>query len=303
MTARIPVKIRQLQYFLAAARTLHFSRAAEELFVTQPTLSHQIAELEAQLGTPLFDRTAKSVRLTQAGEVLLAYAKRGLGEMEAGIGALEELEGLQRGLLRIGVTQSFLRKLMPPILGQFMQRYPSVRLSVDEMTAGEIEKRLADGELDLGIAFAPALLEDTEIETILQERLLLVTGRTHRFAARRRVRMRELAGEPLALFGKEYSTRHLLERYFKEAGIEPDVVCSANAIDVMLGIAKESAVATIIPESAIEKTPDIRVIELIDPVPVRISAVLWARHRFRSAAARTFAQLVRDRFLSKLVLR
>ena len=67
--------------------------------------------------------------------------------------------------------------------------------------------------------------------------------------------------------------------------------------------AKESSVATIIPESAIEKNPDIRVIELIDPIPVRISAVLWAKHRFRSAAARTFAQLVRDRFLSKLVLR
>src|SRR4051812_9394432 len=167
------IKLRQLQYFLAAADTLHFSKAAEQVFVTQPTLSHQIAELETHVGTPLFDRSGKAVRLTEAGRLFALHAARALRELESGWTELRELEGLQRGELNIGTSQSFLRKLFPPVLGEFMNRYPNVRLEIQEMTATEIERRLAAGSLDLGIAFAPSVLEDTELEPILEERLLL----------------------------------------------------------------------------------------------------------------------------------
>jgi LysR family cyn operon transcriptional activator len=102
MKLRPGIKYRQLQYFLAVAESLHFSKAAEKLFVTQPTLSHQLAELETQLGTTLFDRAGKAVQLTQAGEIFRAYAKRSIDEIEAGCSALAELEGLQRGELSIG---------------------------------------------------------------------------------------------------------------------------------------------------------------------------------------------------------
>src|SRR5712692_3364456 len=96
------ITLRQLQYFLAAADTLHFTKAAERLSVTQPTLSHQIAQMEAHLGGPLFDRVGKQVRLTESGALLKTYADRAIRELEAGRLALSELEGMIRGDLRIG---------------------------------------------------------------------------------------------------------------------------------------------------------------------------------------------------------
>lgn len=297
MKLRPGIKYRQLQYFLAVAQSLHFSKAAEKLFVTQPTLSHQLAELEAQLGTPLFDRSGKGVRLTQAGETFRAYAQRSIDEIEAGCNALAELEGLQRGDLSIGVTQSFVHRLMPPIIAEFLTRYPAVHLDVQEMTAGQIERQLAEGVLDLGIAFAPSALEDTELEPILEERLLLVARRDHPLANQPSVRMAELAGVPLVLLRRDYSTRQLIEDYMAQAGVKPTVACETNTIDLMRGLAGVSNLAAIMPESSVEKSPQLCVLPLVDPVPKRTSALLWSRHKFRTLAAKTFAQIVRDRFV------
>lgn len=305
MTIRIPhgIKLRQLQYFLAAADTLHFSKAAEQVFVTQPTLSHQIAELESHVGAALFDRSGKAVRLTEAGQLFAAHAARALKELEAGWTELRELEGLQRGQLNIGTSQSFLRELFPPVLGDFMNRYPAVRLDVQEMTATEIERRLAAGSLDLGIAFAPAVLDDTELEPILEERLLLVVHPEHPLAARDAVQLRELGGEPLAFFTREFSTRQLVQRYFDRVEAPLNIVCETNSIDVMLGAVRQTRVGTILPEGTIPRGSSLRVLAIRDPELVRVSALLWARHSFRSFAARTFADMVRQHFLTRLPLK
>ena len=300
MRTRPAIKYRQLQYFLAVAESLHFSKAAEQLFVTQPTLSHQLAELEAQLGTPLFDRSGKTVRLTHAGSIFRDHARRSIAEMEAGCRALVELEGLQRGELTMGVNQSFVHRLLPPILGEFITRYPGLQLRVDEMSAGEVERRLAEGSLDLGIAFAPAVLEDTELEPILDERLLLVVRRDHPLARRSQVRLAELAEVPLVLLAREYATRRLIEKHLADAGVVPRVVCETNTVELMRGLAAASDLAAILPESSVEESPRLRVLPLVDPVPLRSSAILWPRHRFRTLAARTFAELLRERFASAL---
>jgi len=296
----ISVSLRQLQYFLAAAESLHFTRAAEQLSVTQPTLSHQIAQLEAHLGGPLFNRIGKQVRLTESGELLKNYASRAIRELEAGRLALSELEGMSRGDLRIGVIQSFSRTLLPSILGRFITRYPGIRLNIRELTGLEIEQGLAAGSLDLGIAFAPTALDNTDVEPVLEERLLLVVGLDNEFTNRRRVRLAELDKKPFVLLSKDFLTRRLIDKYLEGAGAKPNVVCETNSTEVMLGTIAESAVSTIIPEYALRRQDDMRyrAIPLHEPTPVRTSALLWPKLSFRSASARMFGQMMRDRFLS-----
>lgn len=300
MRIRPGIKYRQLQYFLAVAETLHFSKAAESLFVTQPTLSHQLAELEEQLGTPLFDRAGKSIQLTQAGKIFRDHARRSIEAIESGCSALDELAGLQRGELRIGVTQSFIRRLMPPVVGEFRRRYPAVQLYVYDLTASQIERQLAEGQLDLGIAFAPAVMQDTAIDPILKDRLLLVVPRDHALADREEVRLAELSGVPMAMLGREYFTRQLIEDYFSEAKAELVVACETNTVDLIIGLTMTSDLVSILPESGIQKSKEIAILRIVDPVPERTSALLWARHRFRSLAAVTFGQIVRDRFATRL---
>jgi LysR family cyn operon transcriptional activator len=293
------ITLRQLQYFLAAADTLHFTKAAERLSVTQPTLSHQIAQLEAHLGGPLFDRVGKQVRLTESGALLKTYADRAIRELEAGRLALSELEGMIRGDLRIGVIQSFSRTLLPSILGGFIMTYPGIRLNIRELTGFEIEQGLAAGTLDLGIAFAPTVLDSAEVEPVLEERLLLVVGPENEFARRKWVRLSELDGKSVVLLGKEFLTRRLIDKYLEEVGARPNIVCETNSMEIMLGAIAESGICTIVPEHGLRSgDARYRAIPLREPTPVRTSALLWPKHSFRSASARTFGQMMRDRFLS-----
>lgn len=293
------VTLRQIQYFLVAAETLHFTKAAQRLSVTQPTLSHQIAQLEAQLGGPLFDRIGRRVRLTESGALLKIYADRAVRELEAGRNALSELEGMVRGDLRIGIIQSFSRTLLPSILGEFITKYPGIRLNIRELTGFEIEQGLAAGALDLGIAFSPTVLDSAEVEPILEERLLLVVGPKNEFAKRKWVRLSELNGKSLVLLGMEFLTRRLINGYLEKVDARPNVVCETNSMEVMLGAITESGICTIVPEHGLRVGDErYRAIPLREPTPVRTSALLWPKHSFRSASARTFGQMMRDRFLS-----
>ena len=293
------LKLRQLQYFLAVAENLHFTEAANRLFVTQPTLSHQIAELESRIGTPLFDRVGKTVRLTQAGALFRTFASRALKELEAGCAALSELEGLARGDLRVGVIQSFSRTLLPPILGSFIRNNPALHVFVEEMPANVIEQRLSQGTLDIGIAFAPGVLEETECEPLLKEQMLVVVGAAHAFAKRRSIEGAELDGQLMALLSADFTTRRLIDQYLEQVGARAMVVCDTNSMEVMLGAVTTSNLVTIIPERALgpKSRRNLRVLQLRSPALIRTSALLWPRHSFRTAAARTFGEMVRKQFL------
>src|SRR5678816_883505 len=120
------IELRHLRYFLAVAELAHFTRAAAKLHVTQPTLSHQIRELEGQLNLQLFDRVGRRVKLTAAGETLLSHAQKVLRELENAQTALNELHGLKRGVLRVGIVQTVNACVIPEIVERFGAAHPSI---------------------------------------------------------------------------------------------------------------------------------------------------------------------------------
>ncbi|MDX3911728.1 MAG: LysR substrate-binding domain-containing protein [Sphingobium sp.] len=299
---RSAIKLRQLEYFVGAAKTLNFSKAAAALFISQPALSQQIAELEAELGAPLFHRKGRLMRLTQAGEIYRTYAVKAIAEVHAGRIALDELAGMTRGRLRLGVSQSLVHRLLPPILGEFIERYPQIEIEVVEQAPADIEKGLAEGVLDVGLAFAPAILDDTELEPLLEERLVLVMRSSEALAGRESVRLAELDGKRLVRMTDNFSTRHLIDRYFITANAVPNFAYETNSIEVMRGIAAMSDVMAIIPEGAVSSDYGLAVVPLTDPTPIRVTALLWSRNSFRTYAARSFSAIVRERFPTLLPL-
>jgi len=293
---RPEIKLRQLRYFLAGAEYLHFSKAAEAQFITQSTLSHQIAELETQIGQPLFDRSARSVRLTQAGEVLKVYATRILNEVDAGCSALLDLDNLVAGSLRIGATQSFVHRHLGSVLGKFIAQHPAVRLHVEELTAPQIEQQLSSGQLDLGIAFAPATMCDIKAEALDEEDMVLVTGADHRLASSGSVTMAELSYEPLALLSSDHVSRRHIDSCFRVAGVAPRVVFEANNLALMLDLVRCSGVAAIVPSCMVDAKSGLRALAITDPTPRRTVALLRSRHHHESEAARLLAAALRNRF-------
>jgi LysR family transcriptional regulator, cyn operon transcriptional activator len=231
------VELRHLRYFVAIADGGTMAKAADRVHVTQSTLSHQLAQLEAEVGTALFERTGRALHLSDAGRVWLGYARGILAQVDEAKDALTRTRKLETGEVRIGVIHSFVTKLMPDIAAGFVKRHPGIRLQVHEMSGVEIESQVEAGTLDLGFAFHPPAHAGVTGERLFDDTLVLAVHARHALAGRRSVRFAELAGVPLALLTERFATRRLLDAHFQRAGVTPRVVIEIDSVDALERIA------------------------------------------------------------------
>src|SRR3989440_12761385 len=167
------MEMHQLTYFESVSRHLHFTRAAEELNVAQPSVSQQIRKLEAELGAPLFHRMKRHVALTEAGHTFLPHARAVLQRLDAARVEIQELSGLRRGTLAVGAPPSVGTYLLPRALATFSQRHPGIALTFREAGSRTLISQLEDGELDLAIVIQPIRHPALETLPLLEEELLL----------------------------------------------------------------------------------------------------------------------------------
>ncbi|MEU1805585.1 LysR substrate-binding domain-containing protein [Streptomyces sp. NPDC019937] len=194
------MEARHLRYALALADHQHFGRAAASLGIAQPPLSQQIAALERELGARLFDRTARGVFPTAAGEAFLARARRALAEMSAAASDAGRAARGEIGCLRLGFIGSALLELLPSLLGRFVRERPEVRLGLQEMSTCRSAAALLDGELDIAIGRgAPrgAGAEDLVSVTVGRDHLVAVVGAGHPLAGQPKVSVEQLKGQHL----------------------------------------------------------------------------------------------------------
>jgi LysR family cyn operon transcriptional activator len=293
------MELRHLRYFVALAECLSFTRAAERVHVTQSTLSHQIRQLEDELGHPLFDRIGKRVVLTEAGETFLGYAAKALREVDQGVSDL--LRGGQDmvGEVRIGATGSFNTAFVPECLALFLQRNPTVKVSVEELSGDEIAEKLMASTLDVGIAYQPEDRERLWFEPLYTEQMVLVVSASHPLAQRKRVRMAELHRQGLVLLPHSFTTRAMLEQCFRVSGAEPVVVAEMNTIAPMVGLVARTQLAAIVSSHAVADQPDVRIIPIESPTPVRTPGMLWKRDARQTAPVRSFAACIRKLALGR----
>jgi len=289
------MELRQLRYFLAVADSLSFSRAAERLHLAQPTLSHQIKQLEQEINSPLFARVGRRVQLTPSGEMFRHYARRALKEIKSGTDAITEVEGLLQGALTMGVFHSFNSSLLPPILVQFTDAYPGVQVIVRQLATDDMEERLENGELNLGIAYSPPATDKIDAEELLEEALVLVVGDKHPLSERERVHVADLQGHPLMLLTADFPSRRLIDENFSSVGVKPHIALQINAIEPILATVRTSRFATILTARAARTVPGLRCVKLI-PAINRSVAIFWRRGGYRSAAARAMADLIRQAY-------
>lgn len=288
------MELRHLRYFKALADCLNFTRAAERVHVTQSTLSHQIRQLEDELGASLFERSGKRVTLTAAGETFLEYSVDALGAIDRGITAINVVARDVVSALTAGVTQTSNRVLVPQCLASYMNEHPGVRVLVEEMSAERINAELRAGKLDIGISYRPRDATDLSFEPLYDEEMVLVVSPGHQFAQRKRVRMAELSGQRLALLHRGFTTRQLLERCFDECGATPRVVAEFNTINPMLELVSRTDTATIIAMGHELQRDDLHAVQLESPTPIRTTGILSASTRERTPLhVKTFKALLR----------
>lgn len=287
------MELRHLRYFVALADQLNFTAAAAMVHVTQSTLSHQIRQLEDELGCLLFERENRKVTMTRAGEVFLERARNALLEVDEGVSTVRLAAKEMTGVVRIGTTHNFNMRIMPRCISLFIAQFPSVRVEVMEMAATDIVDSLLRNGSDLGVTYKPADAPVLRFEALFTEEMMLAVSLHHPFAKRRFVRMSELHRQKMVLLPHPFSTRPLLEENFRLANTTPIVVAEMNAIAPTLELVSNTDIATIVSQYAIRRD-DVRMIPLESPTPTRTPGLLWKTDESRSEAVRALASIVRS---------
>jgi LysR family cyn operon transcriptional activator len=285
--------LRHLRYLLAVADNGGFTRAAEALHVSQPTLSQQIRQLEETLGVILFDRTSRTVKPTDAGEAYIACARRVLVELAAGKRALHDVKDLSRGSLRLAMTPTFMAYLVGPLIRDYTARYPNIHLEIFELSMDEIEMGLADDSLDIAIAFDQVRNADIESIPAFIETLGLMVGRDHPlYECQTPLSAEQVAQLEFALLTPDFVTRVCIDEYFAKTKITPRVVIEVNSVNTLLEVIRHTTVATILPEAIATQDRALRKIALADKGPHRGAALLRRKNNYHSAASVAFMDLM-----------
>lgn len=283
--------LRHINYFLAVAEYRSFTRAATSLYVSQPALSQQIKQLEEQLGCQLFDRSGRSVRLTDAGEMYARYARNALQDLQEGKRAINDVKNLSSGELRIAITPTFTTYLIGPLIKVFHERYPKVTLSVKEMSQEQMEQRLLDDEFDVGIAFENVHSADIESQTLLVETLALVVRKDHPLAQESVVNLQILNQQSMVLLSNEFATREQIERYCRQHQVQPKVLMEANSLSAVIEIVRNTQLATLLPSNITGERDELVAITLTPSLLQRTAVLLQRKGAYQTAAAKAFITL------------
>jgi DNA-binding transcriptional LysR family regulator len=285
------MELHQLRYFITVCREGSFTRAAERLYIAQPSLSEQIRKLETELGTRLFERLGRRVALTSAGEAFRPHAERALFEVEEARNRVGEVLQLRRGRVAVGVLPSVGARLLPGVLAEYRSAHPGVQVVLrEENVSAHFEDMVHAGELDLAVIRLPLRRPDLDARSLIREPLVLLVPPSHPLPSVGSVDPATLRDEPFVAMKATYGLRDLLLQVCRRAGFEPRIAVETAQLEIVRGLVEAGVGVTILPSLA--AVGGARRVRLRDPGAVRELGVVWRRGWPLSPAAGAFLELL-----------
>ncbi|MCS6786404.1 MAG: LysR family transcriptional regulator [Thiobacillaceae bacterium] len=288
---------RRLQVFYTVAKLLSFTKAAEQLFMTQPAVTFQVKQLEEHFNTRLFERSHGKISLTPAGELALDYAERILNlsnEMEARI---KELTGQVSGPLLIGASTTIAEYMLPRLLGEFKQKHPETQARLTVANSETIERKVADHTLDIGLIEAPSHHPNLITQVCCQDELVMICAPFSELSRRSSVTPQEVAAQPYISREAGSGTRECIDEYFRANEVnldEMNLVMELGSREAIKGAVAAGLGVAIVSGTTVAK--EVRLGELVaiplNPPLRRQLSLVYPQEKFRSRLLQSFLDFI-----------
>ena len=270
------MELRQLEYFVAVADEASFTRAAAKLHVAQPGVSAQIRQLERELGQELFDRSGRTVRVTDVGAAVLGYAREALGAASGARLAVDKFTGLIRGRVAVGMVIACSSFDFADLLAGFHRDYPAVEISLSEANSDELIARLQSGQLDLAyVALDGTVPAGLDLLEIADEALVAGVGAGDALANCTTLPLAELADRTLLSLPRGTGIRSIFDDACARIGLQPRISLEASNLGILARLAGLGLGVAILPKSVAAATSGLHAIEIVDPPMRGKVALAW----------------------------
>lgn len=284
---------RRLQVFYTVAKQLSFTKAAEQLFMTQPAVTFQVKQLEEHFNTRLFERSHGRIALTPAGRLVMDYAERVLALSEEMDTRVADLTGAVGGPLLLGASTTIAEYILPKILGEFKAAHPEVQAHMTVANSETIVNRVADHTLDVGLIESPSYLPALENEVCCDDELVVICAPGHALAGRRSVKAQDLAA--LAWVRREpgSGTREFTDNYLRECAVSPEdlnVMMELGSPEAMKSLVETGIAVAVVSRATIAKELELGLLVAVPLAPrlIRTLSLVHPKERFRSRLVTTF---------------
>lgn len=287
------VELKDLRYFTEVANYGSFTKAAASTYLSQPTLSKSIKKLESELKVELFERSTRSLMLTDAGEIVLQQARKILGATDELSSLLDDLINLPTGNIKIGIPPLIGTLFFPAIAKTCKQQYPQVSLQLVERGAKRIEQLVEEGQVDVGIIVFPTDDSKFDITPFIKEEFMLYTSSKHHLATLKEVSLQQLTEENFIVFNREFALHELVIKECQKVGFQANIAYESSQWDLITELVGAELGITLLPKSIYRKMDHntIQMIKLTSP-PMWELGFITKKDRYQSFAVRALLKFV-----------
>jgi DNA-binding transcriptional LysR family regulator len=289
------MELRTLRAFVEVVRQGGFSQAAKTVFATQSTVSKAVKHLEDEVGVSLLDRIGHRSVLTVAGEVVYRRALKMLAERDDLVTELDELRGLKRGTLRLGLPPVGSSILFAPLFAIYRNRYPGIDIRLIEYGSGRLEEILLSGEIDIAASLLP-VSDDLEWQDVRTEPLVALLPVDHVFAHKATINLADLKDLPFILFETGFAINRVIVEACRRRGFDPAVTARSSQIDFIVELVAAGLGVAFLPRMIAEQRshPSVRRIMLVESQTEWHIAMIWRRGAYLSHAAKAWLAISRE---------
>ena len=290
------MNIDYLRYFIKLAEVKHYTRAAEQLCIAQPILSHAISQLESELGVPLFEKNGRNTDMTRFGEEFLECAKKTVASLDEGILSLKKsAEG--EGVIRLGFVRPLGISYVPSVAAEFLgkNKTANVNFEFHSGSTGYLLKGLSEGKYDMVFCSEPENKANFSYFAVTQQDLVLIVPKNHVLAKKHSIDLKEAVPYPMICFSKEAGLRAVIDRLFEKIGKTPNIAYETDEDEVIAGLVAKNFGIAVVPYMDLLLKLDVAILQISSPEFKREFFLVSNDKLFMSPVAQNFREFVRER--------